>query len=101
MKKILTGIQPTGNIHLGNILGAILPTIKLSNNESNNQNFICIADLHSLTSIKDGNEIYNNSINIASALIAFGFDCDKNYLYRQSKISEISELYWILNCYSY
>jgi tryptophanyl-tRNA synthetase len=97
MARILTGIQSSGVPHLGNILGAILPAIALSR-DSGNESFFFIADLHSLTTIKDA-EIRKHNINsVAAAWIAFGFDTDKNLFYRQSMVPEVCELAWYLNC---
>lgn len=95
MKKILTGIQSSGSIHIGNILGALLPTIEMS---KENDTFLFIADLHSLTTVKNAEELRNNTYSIASACLAFGFDYEKNTFYRQSDISEIGELSFMLNC---
>lgn len=97
MARILTGIQSSGVPHLGNILGAILPAIEMSRT-SGNESFFFIADLHSLTTIKDA-EVRKHNINaVAAAWIAFGFDTDKNLLYRQSMVTEVCELTWYLNC---
>lgn len=99
MSRILTGIQSTGVPHLGNILGAILPAIELSK-KSENLSLFFIADLHTLTSVKDGAAIKNNTLSTAAAWLAFGFDTDKNIFYRQSKVSEVCELTWFLNCFT-
>jgi tryptophanyl-tRNA synthetase len=99
MARILTGIQSSGRPHLGNLLGAIIPAIKLSQQAGNDSLFF-IADLHSLTTIKDAETRINNTRAVAAAWLAFGFDTDKNYLYRQSKIPEVCELAWYLNCFA-
>jgi tryptophanyl-tRNA synthetase len=99
MSRILTGIQSSGRPHLGNLLGAIYPAIDLSN-ESNNESFFFIADLHSLTSIKNGKERIHNVYATAAAWLACGFDAEKNVFYRQSKIPEVCELTWYLNCFT-
>ncbi len=99
MARILTGIQSTGRPHLGNILGAIKPGIELSTNPKNEALFF-IADLHSLTTIKDGKERHENTLATAAAWLAFGFDTDKNIFYRQSQIPEVCEFTWYLNCYT-
>jgi tryptophanyl-tRNA synthetase len=100
LMRILTGIQSSGKPHLGNILGAILPAVELSK-KSGNDSFLFIADLHTLTSLKDGNAIRNNTLSIAAAWLAFGFDTDKNYFYRQSKLAPYhTELMWYLNCFT-
>lgn len=96
--RILTGIQSSGRPHFGNILGAILPAIELSK-KPGNDSFLFIADLHTLTSLRDGEQIRSNTLSIAAAWLAFGFDTDKNYFYRQSKLAAYhTELMWYLNC---
>ena len=96
--RILTGIQSSGRPHLGNILGAILPAIELSK-KPGNESFLFIADLHTLTSLRDGEQIRSNTRSIAAAWLAFGFDTEKNYFYRQSKLAAYhTELMWYLNC---
>ncbi len=98
--RILTGIQASGRPHLGNILGAILPAVNLSKIPGNDS-FLFIADLHTLTSLKDGDAIRANTLAIAAAWLAFGFDTEKNYFYRQSKLAPYhTELMWYLNCYT-
>ncbi len=99
MARILTGIQSSGRPHLGNLLGAIIPAIELSKNEKNDS-FFFIADLHSLTTIKDAETRIENVRAVAAAWLAFGFDTDKNVFYRQSKIPEVCELTWYLNCFT-
>ncbi|MBN8578218.1 MAG: tryptophan--tRNA ligase [Cytophagales bacterium] len=99
MARILTGIQSSGRPHLGNLLGAIIPAIQLSK-QSGNESFFFIADLHSLTSIKDAAVRKANVQAVAAAWLAFGFDVDKNLLYRQSRIPEVCELAWYLNCFA-
>jgi tryptophanyl-tRNA synthetase len=98
MARILTGIQATGKPHLGNILCAILPAVKLSQNPAN-ESFLFIADLHSLTSVKDSAVLKENTRAVAAAWLACGFDTEKNYFYRQSKLASYhTELMWYLNC---
>jgi len=97
MARILTGIQSSGRPHLGNLLGAIIPAIKLSQ-QAGNESFFFIADLHSLTTIKDAKQRIANVQAVAAAWLAFGFDVEKNLLYRQSKIPTVCELTWYLNC---
>ncbi len=97
MARILTGVQSSGRPHLGNILGAIQPAIELSKDPEHESLFF-IADLHSLTTIKDAEVLKNNINSIAAAWLAFGFDTDSNVFYRQSHIREVTELAWILCC---
>ena len=97
MARILTGIQSSGRPHLGNLLGAIIPAIELSKNPDNESLFF-IADLHSLTTIKDSKTRIENTQAVAAAWLAFGFDTDKNIFYRQSQIPEVCEMAWYFNC---
>jgi len=99
MARILTGIQSSGRPHLGNLLGAIIPAIELSR-EPGNESFFFIADLHSLTTIKDATLRKENTKAVAAAWLAFGFDTQKNLLYRQSRVPEVCELAWYLNCFT-
>ena len=99
MARILTGIQSTGTPHLGNLLGAIVPAIELSKDERNESLFF-IADLHSFTTIRDAEILKENTYATAAAWIAFGFDTDKNLFYRQSDVTEVTELTWYLNCFA-
>ena len=99
MARILTGIQSSGRPHLGNLLGAIVPAIKLSQS-SDNDSFFFIADLHSLTTVKDAQKRIDNINATAAAWLAFGFDTDKNLFYRQSRIHEVCELTWYMNCFA-
>ena len=98
MARILTGIQSTGRPHLGNILGAIKPAIELAN-EANNDSFLFIADLHSLTQIKDKETLKNNTFQVAATWLACGLDPKKTTFYRQSDVTECTELAWYLNCF--
>ncbi|MEQ9301759.1 MAG: tryptophan--tRNA ligase [Cyclobacteriaceae bacterium] len=99
MARILTGIQSSGKPHLGNLMGAIIPAIALSKSDKNDSLFF-IADLHSLTTIKDAELRQENTRAVAAAWIAFGFDTDRNIFYRQSRVNEVCELTWFLNCYT-
>ena len=98
MSRILTGIQSTGTPHLGNLLGAILPAIKMAN-DPKNESFLFIADLHSLTQIKDAKLIQDNTYSTAAAWLAFGLNLEKTVFYRQSDIPQVSELSWYLSCF--
>ena len=96
MSRILTGIQSTGTPHLGNILGAIIPAIEKS---INNESYLFIADLHSLTQIKDSNELRDNTYSTAAAWLAFGLNTKKTVFYKQSDVAITTELAWILSTY--
>ena len=99
MARILTGIQSTGTPHLGNLLGAIIPAIELSKNKKNESLFF-IADLHSFTTIRDAEQLRENTYATAAAWLAFGFDTERNIFYRQSDVTQVCELTWYLNCFS-
>jgi len=98
MSKILTGIQSTGTPHLGNLLGAIIPAIELSENPSN-ESFLFIADLHSITQIKNGEELRQNTYSTAAVWLACGLDVNKVIFYRQSDVVQTAELSWYLSCF--
>lgn len=98
MARILTGIQSTGTPHLGNILGAIMPAIQMAS-DPKNESFLFIADMHSLTQIKNGEELRNNTYATAATWLAFGLDIEKSVFYRQSDVPQVTELAWYLNCF--
>lgn len=98
MSRILTGVQSTGTPHLGNLLGAILPAIEMSN-DPKNEAFLFIADMHSLTQIKDGNELRENTYSTAATWLACGLNINKTVFYRQSDVPEVTELTWYLSCF--
>jgi tryptophanyl-tRNA synthetase len=97
MARILTGIQSTGTPHLGNILGAIVPAIEMAN-QPYNDSYLFIADMHSLTQIKDPVTLRENTYSVAATWLAFGLDIDKTVFYRQSDIPQVTELSWYLSC---
>ena len=99
MSRILTGIQSTGRPHLGNLLGAILPAIELSKNPTNDSLYF-IADLHSLTTVRDPEVLRANTYAVAAAWLACGFDTEKNLFYRQSDVPQVTELTWYLSCFT-
>ena len=98
MSRILTGVQSTGTPHLGNLLGAIIPAIEMAN-DPNNESFLFIANMHTLTQIKSGDEIRQNTYSTAATWLAFGLDINKTIFYRQSDIPEVTELTWYLSCF--
>jgi tryptophanyl-tRNA synthetase len=98
MAKILTGVQSTGTPHLGNLLGAIIPAIELSNNPAN-ESFLFIADLHSVTQIKNGETLRANTYSTAAAWLACGLNVNKVVFYRQSDVPQTVELSWYLSCF--
>ena len=99
MSRILTGIQSTGRPHLGNLLGAILPAIELSRDPANDSLYF-IADLHSLTTVRDPALLRANTYAVAAAWLACGFDTERNLFYRQSDVPQVTELTWYLSCFT-
>jgi tryptophanyl-tRNA synthetase len=99
MARILTGIQSSGRQHLGNILGAIRPAIAMAN-EPANESFLFIADLHSLTTIKDGPTRRENVYATAAAWLACGLNPERTVFYRQSDVPQCTELTWYLSCFT-
>lgn len=93
--RTLTGVKPTGIPHLGNLLGAIKPCI-----EDENETLLFIADLHSLTTVKDPNILNDNIRSVASIYLACGFDYENNILFKQSDIPQVTELYYLLNTFA-
>jgi len=98
MSRILTGVQSTGTPHLGNLLGAIIPAIEMSK-ISKGESFLFIADMHSLTQIKDANTLKQNTYSTAATWLAFGLEVDKTVFYRQSDVPQVTELSWYLSCF--
>lgn len=98
MARILTGIQSTGLPHLGNILGAIKPAIAMGQ-DTNNESFLFIADLHSLTQIKDGSLLRDHTYGVAATWLACGLDTQRTVFYRQSDVPQVTELAWYLSCF--
>ena len=98
MPRILTGIQSTGALHLGNVLGAIKPAIAMST-QPGNDSFLFIADLHTLTQVKDPAVMRANTLGVAAIWLACGLDPARTVFYRQSKVPEVTELTWYLNCF--
>lgn len=98
MARILTGIQSTGVPHLGNILGAILPALEMANRRENDS-FLFIADMHSLTQIKNGALLRENTYGVAATWLAFGLDHKRITFYRQSDVPQTTELSWYLSCF--
>ena len=94
-KKILTGIKPTGQVHLGNYLGAIQPSLALS---QNNSSYFFIADAHSLTSQPKAEDLSESILEVGACWLACGLNPEKSFFYRQSDIPELFELNWILSC---
>ncbi|HLV91679.1 MAG TPA: tryptophan--tRNA ligase [Aequorivita sp.] len=98
MARVLTGIQSTGTPHLGNLLGAIIPAIEMAN-DPKNESFLFIADMHSLTQIKDAETLRANTYSVAVTWLAFGLDINRVVFYRQSDVTQTAELTWYLSCF--
>ena len=96
-KKIFSGVQPTGNLHLGNYLGAIKNFVDLNNDKENNCIF-CVVDLHAITAKHDPAELRNNIRETVATFIACGIDPKKNIIFNQSTVAAHSETAWLLSC---
>ena len=96
-KKIFSGVQPTGNLHLGNYLGAIKNFVKLNNNKENKCVF-CVVDLHAITVSQDPKKLKDNIRETVATFIASGIDPKKSIIFNQSQVSAHSETAWILSC---
>ena len=96
-KKIFSGVQPTGNLHLGNYLGAIKNFVKL-NNSNENKCVFCVVDLHAITVNQDPKELRNNIRKTVATFLASGIDSNKSIIFNQSQVSAHSEAAWILGC---
>jgi tryptophanyl-tRNA synthetase len=98
MKTVLTGIKPTGDVHLGNLLGAIRPAIEMSKTNDFDRSMYFIADAHALTSVRDPQKFKECVYEIAATWIALGLDIEKSIFFKQSDVKEVFELTWLLNC---
>src|SRR5690554_1320001 len=98
MARILTGIQSTGTPHLGNILGALIPAIEMAN-DPQNDSFLFIANMHSLTQIKNAETLRTNTYSTAATWLALGLDTSRVVFYRQSDVPQTTELTWYLSCF--
>jgi len=96
-KKIFSGVQPTGNLHLGNYLGAIKNFVELSNDDANDCIF-CVVDLHAITSKQDPIKLKDNIRETVATFVACGIDPKKNIIFNQSSVSAHSEVAWLLSC---
>ena len=96
-KKIFSGVQPTGNLHLGNYLGAIKNFVNL-NNDDNNSCIFCVVDLHAITVSQDPKELRNNIRETVATFLASGISSKKSIIFNQSQVSAHSEAAWILSC---
>lgn len=95
MNRVLSGIQPTGNIQLGNYLGAIVNWVRMQHEM---ETFICVVDLHAITLPQNPVDLRNNTLEMTAALLASGIDPKKAVLFHQSAVPQHAELAWVLNC---
>ncbi|MAV05922.1 MAG: tryptophan--tRNA ligase [Candidatus Pelagibacter sp.] len=96
-KLVFSGVQPTGNLHLGNYLGALRNFVLL---QKEMECIYCVVDLHAITTFQDPNELKNNILETTASFLAAGIDADKSIIFNQSSVSGHAELAWILNCVS-
>ena len=96
-KKIFSGVQPTGNLHLGNYIGAIKNFVEL-NNDKENQCIFCVVDMHAITAKQDPKKLKNNIRETVATFVASGIDPQKSIIFNQSAVSAHSEAAWILSC---
>ena len=96
-KKIFSGVQPTGNLHLGNYLGAIKNFVELDN-DNDNKCIFCVVDLHAITVKQDPKKLKNNIRETVATFIASGIDPKRSIIFNQSKVTAHSETAWILSC---
>lgn len=97
-KRLLTGLQPSGELHIGNYFGALKPFVDFLATHPEYESFLMVADYHALTSLKDGELLRSNIYNLVRTYLAAGIDPDKVVLFRQSDNQDHMELGWILNC---
>ena len=95
MKRIFSGVQPTGNLHLGNYLGAIRNWVRL---QDEFECLFCIVDLHAITQWQDPKELAASTREVTAGLLAAGIDPKRNIIFNQSQVSGHAELAWIFNC---
>ena len=96
-KKIFSGVQPTGNLHLGNYLGAIKNFVKL-NNDNTNDCIFCVVDLHAITVNQDPRELRDNIRETVATFVACGINPEKSIIFNQSSVPAHSEAAWLLSC---
>ena len=98
LNSVFSGVQPTGNLHLGNYLGAIKNFVDLQNNNKASKFYYCVVDLHAITVHQEPNKLRRDILETAATFIASGVDPKKSIIFNQSKVSCHAELAWILNC---
>ena len=97
MNRIFSGVQPTGNLHLGNYLGAIKNWVSL---QKDFECIFCIVDLHAITIKQNPKELENNTLEVTAAYLASGIDPEKTLIFNQNSVSAHSELTWLLSCFT-
>ena len=97
MNRIFSGVQPTGNLHLGNYLGAIKNWVRM---QDDFECIYCIVDLHAITIPQDPAELIANTREVTAGLIAAGIDPERSIIFNQSRIAAHAELAWLLNCFT-
>ena len=98
MSRIFSGVQPTGNLHIGNYLGAIKNFVEIQKRENISKAYYCVVDLHAITVWQDPKQLKKEILETAASFIAVGIDPNKSIIFNQSRVSSHSELAWILNC---
>ena len=96
-KLAFSGVQPTGNLHLGNYLGALKNFLSLQNEM---ESIFCVVDLHAITTFQDPKDLKNNILETTAGFLATGLDPERSTIFNQSSVSGHAELAWILNCIS-
>lgn len=94
-KRLFTGLQPSGSLHIGNYFGTLKPLLSMYEEY---ESYLCVVDYHALTTVRDGKELAKNSLEMARDFLALGFDPTKGVLFKQSDVPEHTELAWILSC---
>ena len=98
MKRVFSGVQPTGNLHIGNYLGALKQFVEL---QDDHECIYCVVDMHSITVPQDPKELKSHTLDIAALYMAVGIDPKKSIIFAQSTVPGHAELNWILTCNSY
>ena len=98
MDSIFSGVQPTGNLHIGNYFGAIKNFVEIQRRENISKTYYCVVDLHAITVWQDPEQLKKETLETAASFIAAGIDPKKSIIFNQSRVSSHAELAWILNC---
>ena len=98
MDCIFSGVQPTGNLHIGNYLGAIQNFVQIQKRENVSKSYYCVVDLHAITVWQNPDQLKKDTLETAASFLAAGVDAEKSIIFNQSRVSSHAELAWILNC---